>query len=252
MTASVAGAVRAAIAAAPAGTFIRNADVPGSRAGVNTALSRLAADGEVVRVRNGLYWKGVKSRFGSGIPGLLDAAIAAAGGDGAGPSGWSAAQALGLSTQVPAIPEVAVAGPVPSLRGVRFHKRNNLARRDLSVCEIALLEALRSYPASRRSAWMSSRSGSSRWRKRGRCGYSRSIRRFGGQDPVFVEKDFWGGVELLRSVVKRLELQPVNNVPCSASVDAVSRAVARDKLGDNRWSSRDNGRRGRGRGRRRP
>ena len=147
MTASVAGAVRAVIAAAPAGTFIRNADVPGSRAGVNTALSRLAADGEVVRVRNGLYWKGVKSRFGSGIPGLLDAAIAAAGGDGAGPSGWSAAQALGLATQVPAIPEVAVAGPVPSLRGVRFHKRNNLARRDLSVCEIALLEALRSYPA---------------------------------------------------------------------------------------------------------
>jgi Family of unknown function (DUF6088) len=147
VTASVAGAVRAVIAAAPAGTFIRNADVPGSRAGVNTALSRLAADGEVVRVRNGLYWKGVKSRFGSGIPGLLDAAIAAAGGDGAGPSGWSAAQALGLSTQVPAIPEVAVAGPVPSLRGVRFHKRNNLARRDLSVCEIALLEALRSYPA---------------------------------------------------------------------------------------------------------
>jgi len=36
-------------------------------------------------------------------------------------------------------------------------------------------------------------------------------------DPAFVEKDFWV-VELLRSVVKRLELQPVNNVPCSASV----------------------------------
>ena len=34
--------------------------------------------------------------------------------------------------------------------------------------------------------------------------------------------------------------------------DAVSRAVARDKPGDNRWSSRDNGRRGGGRGRRRP
>jgi hypothetical protein len=34
--------------------------------------------------------------------------------------------------------------------------------------------------------------------------------------------------------------------------DADSRAVARDKPGDNRWSSRDNGRRGGGRGRRRP
>ena len=36
---------------------------------------------------------------------------------------------------------------VPSFEGVRFHKRNNLARRDLGFWEIALLEALRSYPA---------------------------------------------------------------------------------------------------------
>lgn len=146
MTTSTAYEVRAAVEATPVGAFIRNADVPGTRAGVNTALSRLAAAGEVVRVRQGLYWKGVKSRFGAGYPALLDAAIAAAGTAGAGPSGWSAAQALGLSTQVSATPEVAVAGPVPSFKGVRFHKRNNLARRDLSICEIALLEVLRSYP----------------------------------------------------------------------------------------------------------
>jgi len=111
------------------------------------SLVRLAGAGDLVRVRNGLYWKGVKSRFGAGRPGLLDAAIAVAGTDGAGPSGWSAAHALGLSTQLPATPEVAVAGPVPSFEGVRFHKRNNLARRNLGFWEIALLEALRSYPA---------------------------------------------------------------------------------------------------------
>jgi len=146
MTASVARAVRAAVEATPVGTFFRSTDLPGSRAGVNTALSRLATAGEVVRVRNGLYWKGVKSRYGAGRPGLLDAAIAAAGHVGTGPSGWSAAQALGLSTQIPATPEVAVAGPVPSFEGVRFHKRNNLARRDLGFWEIALLEVLRSYP----------------------------------------------------------------------------------------------------------
>jgi hypothetical protein len=146
MAASIADGVRAVVAAVPVGGFIRSADVPGTRAGVNTALSRLASTGELVRVRNGLYWKGVKSRFGAGRPGLLAAAIAVAGPDGTGPSGWSAAQVLGLSTQVPATPEVAVAGPVPSLRGVRFHKRNNLARRDLGFWEIALLEALRSYP----------------------------------------------------------------------------------------------------------
>jgi hypothetical protein len=136
VTASIADGIRASVEAVPVGTFIRSADVPGSRAAVNTALSRLARAGDLVRVRNGLYWKGVKSRFGTGRPGLLDAAIAAAGIDGA-----------GLSTQLPATPEVAVAGPVPSFEGVRFHKRNNLARRNLGFWEIALLEALRSYPA---------------------------------------------------------------------------------------------------------
>jgi len=35
---------------------------------------------------------------------------------------------------------------VPAFKGVRFHKRNNLARRDLGFWEIALLEVLRSYP----------------------------------------------------------------------------------------------------------
>lgn len=147
MAASVAADVRAAVAAAPMGAFVRSADLPGTRAGVHTALSRLSAAGEIVRVRHGLYWKGVKSRFGPGHPGLLDAAIAAAGTTGAGPSGWSATHALGLSTQIPATPEVAVAGPVPRFAGVKFHRRNNLARHALNVWEIALLEALRSYPA---------------------------------------------------------------------------------------------------------
>jgi hypothetical protein len=147
MTGSVAEAIRVRVENAPAGAFIRNMDIPGPRAAVDTALSRLSAAGELVRVRNGLYWKGVKSRFGSGRPGRLDVALAAAGNRGAGPSGWSASHALGLSTQLPATVEVAVAGPVPTLGSVRFHRRNNLARRDLNVWEIALLEVLRDYPA---------------------------------------------------------------------------------------------------------
>jgi hypothetical protein len=56
-------------------------------------MSRLAAAGELLRVHHGLYWKGVQTRFGAGRPGLVDVAIAVAGPDGAGPSGWSAAQA---------------------------------------------------------------------------------------------------------------------------------------------------------------
>jgi hypothetical protein len=113
---------------------------------VLTALSRLHAEGELVRVRNGLYWKGLGSRFGPGRPGLLESAVNAAGGSGAGPAGWSATQVLGLSTQLPATPEVAVAGPVPTLVGVRFHRRSNTVRLGLGFYEVALLEALRAYP----------------------------------------------------------------------------------------------------------
>lgn len=143
---SVAGSLRETVDKAPAGTFIRPADIPGPRAGVHIALSRLCAEGDLVRVRNGLYWKGVKSHYGSGRPGLVDAAMAAAGNVGVGPSGWAASQALGLSTQLPAEPELAVAGPIPSFVGVTFHKRNNLSRRGLNAMEVALLEVLRSYP----------------------------------------------------------------------------------------------------------
>ena len=143
---TTAEAIRTKVRRAPVGSFIRSSDLPGPRAAVLTALSRLHADGELVRVRNGLYWKGVKSRFGSGRPGLLEAAVKAAGDKGVGPAGWSATQVLGLSTQLPAIPEVAVPGPAPSFDGVRFHRRNNTARRELDFYEVALVEALRDFP----------------------------------------------------------------------------------------------------------
>jgi hypothetical protein len=144
---SIATDVRALVEGAPTGTFIRNSDIPGPPAAVNTALSRLSLrEPDLLRVRKGLYWKGVNSAFGPGRPVLLDLALQAARGRGAGPSGWSAANALGFSSQVPAVPEVAVVGSVPTMRGVRFRRRNNLARRDLNRWEIALLEVLRDYP----------------------------------------------------------------------------------------------------------
>lgn len=143
---NTAEAIRTRVCRAPAGSFFRPSDLPGPRAAVLTALSRLCAEGELVRVRNGLYWKGVRSHFGPGRPGLLDAAVKVAGGKGVGPAGWSATQVLGLSTQLPAIPEVSVAGPTPSLKGVRFHRRNNVARWRLSFHEVALIEALRDFP----------------------------------------------------------------------------------------------------------
>jgi hypothetical protein len=43
----------------------------------------------------------------------------------------------------PAAPEIAVAGPVPSFEGVRFHKLNNLARREHSPALRRNLAAVR-------------------------------------------------------------------------------------------------------------
>jgi len=139
-------AARRRVRHAPTGTFFRTSDFDGPRPAVLTALSRLHSDGELVRVRNGLYWKGVSSRFGKGRPDRSAAAIALAKGRGVGPTAWSATQVLGLSTQVPPIAELAVIGPAPKMEGVRFHTRNNTARRDLSYLEIAVLETLREFP----------------------------------------------------------------------------------------------------------
>ena len=122
-------------------TFFQTKDVPGSQRAVDSALSRMARDpdGPVVRVRNGLYWtKPAPTRFGTGSPDPVDAAMAVAG-RGAGPAGWSATLALGLSTQVPATPTIAVVGrPPKGIDGVRFVSRSNLDRRDLTPIEVAV------------------------------------------------------------------------------------------------------------------
>ena len=138
-------AARRWVAAAPRRSFIRTADVPGSRTGVDSALSRLAADdGPLVRVRNGLYWKKPPAtRFGTARPDPVAAALAVIGA-GAGPAGVTAANVLGLSTQVPARSTLAIVGRAPKgFPSVTFTTRSNLARLSLSPSEIAVLEVLR-------------------------------------------------------------------------------------------------------------
>ncbi len=124
-------------------------DVPGTPRAVDSALSRLAGDpdGPIVRARQGLYWvKPAMTRFGTGTPDLVATALTAAG-PGSGPAGWSATHALGLSTQVPVVPTIAVAGrPPKGLNGVRFVSRSNLSRYELNPPEIAILEVLRDFP----------------------------------------------------------------------------------------------------------
>jgi len=143
-TNSTAGAVRHAATHASPGTFLRRRDFAGTDRAVESALSRLAAEGELIRVRRGLYWRGSQTRFGMTRPSPLEVALAVAG-PGAGPSGVAAAHALGLTSQVPGTVEVAVPGKVPQgLPGVRYRSRPYGRReRALRPLEVAVLEVLR-------------------------------------------------------------------------------------------------------------
>lgn len=128
----------------PAGTFVHVDKLPGSRAAASSAASRASKRGDLVAIRKGLYFKGAKTRYGMTRPSSEAVAVEVLGAVGVGPTGHSAARALGLTTQVPAKPSLTVAGPVPiSVPGVTVSKRNNMRRRELRYVEIALLELLR-------------------------------------------------------------------------------------------------------------
>lgn len=127
------------------GTYFARTDVPGASSAVDSALSRLAGPGgPIQRVRQGVYWrKGASTRFGSSKPDPAQVALIAAGA-GAGPAGASAANSVGLSTQVPRRPHVAVVGRAPKgLDGVRITTRANPHRVLLSPIEVAELESVR-------------------------------------------------------------------------------------------------------------
>ena len=147
--------IRRRVDRAPAGSFLHVSDFAAlPRDAVDSAFSRLARSRrDFVRLRNGIYWKGVKSRFGAGRPDPVEAALAVAG-RGAGPAGLSAANALGLTTQVAARPTVAVLGRCPTgIAEVHFVSRSNPERRSLRGLEIALLEVLREFPLHVEGDW---------------------------------------------------------------------------------------------------
>lgn len=124
------------------GRFVRVEELPGSRAAASSAVSRTHRHGDLVAIRQGLYFKGAKTRYGMTYPSSEQ--IAVEGNVGVGPTGYTAARTLGLTTQVPTQPTLTVAGPVPtSIPGVKICKCNNLRRRTLRYTEIALLELLR-------------------------------------------------------------------------------------------------------------
>jgi hypothetical protein len=133
-----------ALAALPVCSFIHVDRLLGGRGAATSAVSPAHARGELLRLRNGLYYKGVKTRYGLTGPKAEETAIEVSGRAGVGPTGYSAARALGLTTQVPARPSLTVAGPVPTgLPGVEVSRRNDMRRRELGYVEVAVLELLR-------------------------------------------------------------------------------------------------------------
>ncbi|MGV0993791.1 MAG: DUF6088 family protein [Mycobacterium sp.] len=129
-------------------SFLHVSDLPGTSAAARKAASRAAQTGELVHVRRGLYFKAPgATRYGPIRPRVEDVMreIFKAPNSGFGPAGHSAAQSLGLTTQVPAKFEASAlrkADPPPP--GVVLHTRTNLARAALNEQEIAVLEVLRS------------------------------------------------------------------------------------------------------------
>lgn len=112
---------------------------------VASALSRLAREGVLQRTAKGVYYRPRQTRFGASIPAAGTAAAKTLRAP-LHPSGLTAANALGLTTQNPARLEYATSAPAPptALRGAIVHTRRPAARANLPPLDGALLETLRS------------------------------------------------------------------------------------------------------------
>lgn len=144
---STASRIRAAIADSGE-RFWRIADFEGSPMAIEKTLSRLTAEGELRRVRHGLYWRGADTLLGMAPPTPNHLVSELTDARGVGPSGLSAAAALGLTMQIPKRHHIAVAGPIPrATADIKFVTRSSHFRRDarLNASEVALLEVLREW-----------------------------------------------------------------------------------------------------------
>jgi len=113
---------------------------------IDRALLRLAQAKKLRRVHHGLYWRGRPTVFGMTGPDDLLVAARVADVAGIGLAGLSAANDLGLTTQVPGRTLVAVPRrapqPLPTVRFVDRAGRRARAVQRLNPTEVALLEVL--------------------------------------------------------------------------------------------------------------
>lgn len=125
-------------------SFVRVSSLPGTEAAARKAASRAALSGELIRVRKGLYFKTKRTRYGMVRPRAEDVAREVLGSkSGFGPAGFSAARALGVTTQLPSKVHVSALRTVEPIDGVEQHRRTNSLRVNLREREIAVLEVLR-------------------------------------------------------------------------------------------------------------
>lgn len=150
-------AVRERVMKAPSGAWLRPADLGGGNS-VEQVLSRLARDprGPLVRAAKGLYFKSGPADpvFGKRKPSPIEVAAEVAKGEGVGPAGATAAAYLGLTTQVPPRPLLAVVGVAPTgVPGVEWQTRNNVTRARLGFAEVAVVEFLSTFPYGVEADW---------------------------------------------------------------------------------------------------
>jgi len=133
----------AAIRSARPRSFVRLETLPGTDAARRKAVSRAVEEGDLIKVRHGLYYRGAKTRYGMTGPSVVEVALEALGRRGVGPAGFSAAREWSLTTQVPPALHIAALKPAKDLPGIALTIRSNLDRIGLTYKEIALVELLR-------------------------------------------------------------------------------------------------------------
>ena len=154
MGVSVSKRVADYVAATAENSFIAVSDVDGSRRAVETAFSRLAAEGGLHRIRRGIYWKGTPTDMGVSPPSVEQVALVI-GGTGSGPAGVAAARWLGLTTQVPSTYLAAVPGraPAPWCEVCFVQRPVSRLINAVTPSEVAVLEVLRAGPVVVESGW---------------------------------------------------------------------------------------------------
>lgn len=128
--------------------FVEPSEFLGSRAAILKAFSRLEGQGELQRVRRGLYWRGTETPLGMAPPPPTDVVHRVFGRTGVGPARISAALLLGLTTQVPRTPTFAVPYLVEGIERAHLLERTRRTGRQaakLDEAEVALLEVLDSW-----------------------------------------------------------------------------------------------------------